>query len=44
MNILRREMNIPRREIYISRREIKKLSVFVVFLLEYECFFVGYFW
>lgn len=36
--ISRREMNIPKREMCISRREIKKLSVFVVFLLEYEYF------
>ena len=38
MNISRREMNIPKREMYISRREMKKLSVFVSFLPEYECF------
>jgi len=38
MNISRREMNIPKREMNISRREMKKLSVFVSFLPEYECF------
>jgi len=36
--ISRREMNISKREMNILRREMKKLSVFVSFLPEYECF------